>query len=112
VTETIYSKILVPYDGSKYVEEALDKGVSLAKLTKGSEIIIINVIGEILAPPVVYPASVHHHKTDEVTTLSKYYRDLQTVVQYKMINSLGKVKTEIQKLSQNQITSSCWPACR
>jgi nucleotide-binding universal stress UspA family protein len=43
-----YSKILVPYDGSKYAEKALDHAV---KFVKGSEIIIINVMEEILTPP-------------------------------------------------------------
>ena len=68
--ETIYSKILVPYDGSKYAEKALNKAVNLAKLIKGSEIIILNVIEEILTPPVVFPTRIRHYKTGEDTTLS------------------------------------------
>jgi nucleotide-binding universal stress UspA family protein len=46
-----YSKILVLYDGSKYAEKALDHAVNIAKFVKGSEIIIINVMEEILTPP-------------------------------------------------------------
>jgi nucleotide-binding universal stress UspA family protein len=88
----MYSKILVPYDGSKYAEKALNKAVNLAKLIRGSEIIILNVIEEILTPPVVFPSSVRHYKTGDVTTLSTYFRDLQTDMRYKMINTLEKIK--------------------
>jgi nucleotide-binding universal stress UspA family protein len=61
-----YSKILVPYDGSKYAEKALDHAV---KFVKGSEIIIINVMEEILTPLVIFPSRVRHYKTGEDTTL-------------------------------------------
>ena len=90
--ETIYSKILVPYDGSKYAEKALNKAVNLAKLIRGSEIIILNVIEEILTPPLVFPTRIRHYKTGEDTTLSTYFRDLQTDMRYKMINTLEKIK--------------------
>jgi nucleotide-binding universal stress UspA family protein len=90
--ETIYSKILVPYDGSKYAEKALNKAVNLAKLIKGSEIIILNIIEEILTPPLVFPTRIRHYKTGEDTTLSTYFRDLQTDMRYKMINTLEKIK--------------------
>ena len=90
--ETIYSKILVPYDGSKYAEKAINKAVNLAKLIRGSEIIILNVIEEILTPPLVFPTRIRHFKTGEDTTLSTYFRDLQTDMRYKMINTLEKIK--------------------
>ena len=90
--ETIYSKILVPYDGSKYAEKALNKAVNLAKLIKGSEIIILNVIEEILTPPSVFRTRIRHFKTGEDTTLSTYFRDLQTDMRYKMVNTLEKIK--------------------
>ena len=95
--ETIYSKILVPYDGSKYAEKALNKAVNLAKLIKGSEIIILNVIEEILTPPLVFPTRIRHYKTGEDTTLSTYFRDLQTDMRYKMINTLEKIKQKYEK---------------
>lgn len=94
--ETIYSKILVPYDGSKYAEKALNKAVNLAKLIKGSKIIILNVIEEILTPPLVFPTRIRHYKTGEDTTLSTYFRDLQTDMRYKMINTLEKIKQKYE----------------
>ncbi|HEX5977193.1 MAG TPA: universal stress protein [Nitrososphaeraceae archaeon] len=83
-----YSKILVPYDGSKYAERALNEAANIAKLMKGSEITLLNVIEEILTPPVIFPARVRHYKTGEDTTLSTYFRDLQTDMRYKTINTL------------------------
>jgi nucleotide-binding universal stress UspA family protein len=94
--KTIYSKILVPYDGSKYAEKALNKAVNLAKLIKGSEIIILNVIEEIVTPPLVFPTRIRHYKTGEDTTLSTYFRDLQTDMRYKMINTLEKIKQKYE----------------
>jgi nucleotide-binding universal stress UspA family protein len=94
--ETIYSKILVPYDGSKHAEKALNKAVNLAKLIKGSKIIILNVIEEILTPPLVFPTRIRHYKTGEDTTLSTYFRDLQTDMRYKMINTLEKIKQKYE----------------
>jgi nucleotide-binding universal stress UspA family protein len=64
-----YSKILVPYDGSKYAEKALNDALNIAKFVKGSEIIIINVMEEILTPLVIFPSRVRHYKTGEDTTL-------------------------------------------
>jgi nucleotide-binding universal stress UspA family protein len=93
---TIYSKILVPYDGSKHAEKALNKAVNLAKLIKGSEIIILNVIEEIITPPLVFPTRIRHYKTGEDTTLSTYFRDLQTDMRYKMINTLEKIKQKYE----------------
>lgn len=94
--ETIYSKILVPYDGSKHAKKALNKAVNLANLIKGSEIIILNVIEEILTPPSVFPTRIRHFKTGEDTTLSTYFRDLQTDMRYKMINTLEKIKQKYE----------------
>jgi nucleotide-binding universal stress UspA family protein len=96
MVETIYSKILVPYDGSKYAEKALNKAVNLAKLIKGSKIIILNVIEEIVTPPLIFPTRIRHYKTGEDTTLSTYFRDLQTDMRYKMINTLEKIKQKYE----------------
>lgn len=91
-----YSKILVPYDGSKYAEKALDDAVNIAKFVKGSEIIVINVMEEILTPPVIFPSRVRHYKTGEDTTLSTYFRDLQTDMRYKTTETLEKIRQKYE----------------
>ena len=87
-----FSKILVPYDGSKYAERALNKVVNLAKMMKGSEIIILNIMEEIPVPPALFTTRVRHHKTGENTTLSMYFRDLQTDMRHKMMDTLEELK--------------------
>ena len=90
-----FKKILVPYDKSKYAEEALTNAVNMAKTIKGSEIIILNVMEEIPSPPTMFTTRVRHHKTGEYTTLTTYLRDLQTDMRYKMTNTLEEVKTQV-----------------
>jgi nucleotide-binding universal stress UspA family protein len=92
VSQLTFSKILVPHDGSKYAEKALNKAVNLAKVMKGSEIIILNIMEEIPIPPTLFTTRVRHHKTGEDTTLSTYFRDLQTDMRHKMMGTLEEIK--------------------
>jgi nucleotide-binding universal stress UspA family protein len=88
----IYKKILVPYDQSKYADRALDEAVSIAKMTGGSEIIVLYVMEEIPTPTKLFETNVRHYKTREPTTLSIYLRDLQRDMRYDMVNKLEEVK--------------------
>lgn len=88
----IYKKILVPYDQSKYADKAFDEAVSIAKMTRGSEIIVLHVMEEIPTPTKLFETTVRHHKTREPTTLSIYLRDLQRDMKYEMVNKLEEVK--------------------
>jgi nucleotide-binding universal stress UspA family protein len=87
-----FKKILVPYDQSKYAEKALTNAVHLAKMIKGSEIVILNVMEEIPVPPTMFTIRARHHKSGEDTTLSTYLRDLQSDMRHEMINKLEKEK--------------------
>lgn len=51
-----FKKILVPYDGSKLADKAFDYSILIAKMTRESEVILLNTIEKILAPS----DSVHH----------------------------------------------------
>jgi nucleotide-binding universal stress UspA family protein len=64
----------------------------MAKMMKGSEIIILNIMEEIPVPPVLFTIRARHHKTGEDTTFSTYLRDLQTDMRYKMTDTLEEVK--------------------
>lgn len=46
----VLSKIIVPHDGSKSSDRALDKAIELAKAL-GSEIILVNVVDDRFIPP-------------------------------------------------------------
>ena len=45
-----YKKILVPYDGSKFSQNALRHAMDLAKISKDSQLFLLNVIQEIYFP--------------------------------------------------------------
>ena len=92
----VFKKILVPYDGSKHAENALNRAIFLGKLISGSEIILLNVIEEISSPPVIFDTKVRDHKTGEPTTLSNYIRDLQKDMRHKMIKILDELKHKHQ----------------
>ena len=61
-------------------------------MMKGSEIIILNIMEEIPIPSALFTTRVRHHKTGEDTTLSTYFRDLQTDMRHKMMGTLEEVK--------------------
>lgn len=91
-----FSKILVPYDGSKHAGKALNEAVNLAKMMKDSEIAILNIMEEIPVPPALFSTRVRHHKTGEDTNLSTYFRDVQTDMRHKMISTLEELKQKYQ----------------
>ena len=96
----MFRKILVPYDGSKQAENALNKAVYLANLISGTEIVVLNVMDEIKSPALVFDKKVRNYKTGEATTLSSYLRDLQRERRYKMKNRLDELKRKYQNSVQ------------
>jgi len=46
-----YKKILVPYDGSKFSQNALRHAMDLAKTSKDSKLFLLHIIQEISLPP-------------------------------------------------------------
>lgn len=78
--------ILVPHDGSTMSDKALDKAVEIAKLAKGSQIIIIHVIPEIPTP--IFSRVIRSPKTGEVITFSEYmislYQEMESEMREKL----------------------------
>src|SRR5215213_6435348 len=74
--------ILVPHDGSAMSDKALDKAVEIAKLAKGSQIIIIHVIPEIPTP--IFSRVIRSPKTGEVITFSEYMVSLYQEMEFEM----------------------------
>jgi nucleotide-binding universal stress UspA family protein len=71
MTGTKLSKILVPYDGSKPSENAVKHAVELANnFSDRSEIILLNVVQEVVLPPVMFETPRFRSKItgDEITT--------------------------------------------
>jgi nucleotide-binding universal stress UspA family protein len=93
----MYSKILVPYDGSEPANTALDHAVNIAQRCRGrSEVIVLHVIAE-------YPT--YHFierparsiKTGEKTTLSQYLKEVYELMEESANKLLDEKKEQIQK---------------
>ena len=97
----LFKKILVPYDGSKPSDRALEQAIELAKLVKSNNkdtsndndvhIILLYVCQEILVPAMI-ERPMRSPKTGEVTTVSELIKDLNEEVRTNMSNMLNEKK--------------------
>ncbi|MDQ3835654.1 MAG: universal stress protein [Thermoproteota archaeon] len=97
--ETIYNKILVPYDDSEPADRELDHAVNLAKISDTSELILLHVIAEY--PNYLFierPA--RSIKTGERTTLSQYLKEVYALMEESANTLLQKKKEEIKNKSR------------
>ena len=103
-----FKKILVPYDGSKPSDHALEQAIELAKLVKSNNnnkdttannndvhVILLYVCQEIIVP-VMIERPMHSPKTGEVTTVSELIKDLNEEVRTNMSKTLDKKNTNMQ----------------
>jgi len=99
----LFKKILVPYDGSKPSDRALEQAIELAKLVKSKNkdtsndndndvhIILLYVCQEILVPAMI-ERPMRSPKTGEVTTVSELIKDLNEEVRTNMSKMLNEKK--------------------
>lgn len=97
----LFKKILVPYDGSKPSDRALEQAIELAKLVKSKNkdtsndndvhIILLYVCQEILVPAMI-ERPMRSPKTGEVTTVSELIKDLNEEVRTNMSKTLNEKK--------------------
>ncbi len=57
-----FRRILVPHDGSKPSDKAIDIAIELSKMSKDSNIILLHVIPE-MQIPLVFERPIRSHKT-------------------------------------------------
>jgi nucleotide-binding universal stress UspA family protein len=93
----MFKKILVPYDSSEFADNALKMAIYLAKLIKGSEVIILTVLEEVKAPTLVFDTKVRNYKTGEATTLSSYIRELHKDMRNKRTKRLDDLKRKYDR---------------
>ena len=100
----LFKKILVPYDGSKPSDRALEQAIELAKLSSKNKdtsndndvhIILLYVCQEILVPAMI-ERPMRSPKTGEVTTVSELIKDLNEEVRTNMSKTLDKKNTNMQ----------------
>lgn len=91
-----FSRIVVPYDGSRYSEKAISHAVELAKAFGGSEVILLHVIQEIPVPP-LYLGTLRSRRTGETTTAQAYFKEVYQEMKRDMLNALERKKGEYEK---------------
>jgi nucleotide-binding universal stress UspA family protein len=75
----LFEKILVPYDGSKFADKALEYAIAPAKLSrsdkKTTQIILLHVVPEIPIP-LTFERPVRSPKTGRTIALTQYIEEL------------------------------------
>lgn len=100
----MFSKILVPYDGSKPAGRALDHALTIAKSVGREEpdVILLHVIAEF--PDYHFidrPA--RSIRTGETIMLSQYFKEVYELMEKDAVDALAKKKNEVKKFSDFEI---------
>jgi nucleotide-binding universal stress UspA family protein len=94
---TAYARILVPHDGSKHSDSALDNAAKIAKAS-GANIVLLNVIEEIVIPLMIERPKIRSSKTGQVIPMEKYLKELYQDMKNSAAKTLHEKKIEHQKL--------------
>lgn len=105
MTGTNQKKILVPYDGSNPSENAVKQAVKLANnFSDRSEIILLNVVQEVVLPPVMFETPRFRSKItgDEITTAG-LAKELCQQMKEAGIKMLNEKRQQIMEKTSNRI---------
>lgn len=98
----MYKKILVPYDDSEPSNKALDHAAAIAKMSGGSEVILLYVIAEFPTYHFIERPA-RSIKTGETITLSQYLKEVYELMEESANDVLDKKKEEIKKTAGLEI---------
>ena len=98
----MYKKILVPYDDSEPSNKALDHAAAIAKMSGGSEVILLFVIAEFPTYHFIERPA-RSIKTGEKITLSQYLKEVYELMEESANYVLDKKKEEIKKTAGLEI---------
>lgn len=98
----MYKKILVPYDDSEPSNKALDHAAAIAKMSGGSEVILLFVIAEFPTYHFIERPA-RSIKTGETITLSQYLKEVYELMEESANDVLDKKKEEIKKTAGLEI---------
>lgn len=98
----MYKKILVPYDDSEPSNKALDHAAAIAKMSGGSEVILLFVIAEFPTYHFIERPA-RSIKTGEKITLSQYLKEVYELMEESANDVLDKKKEETKKTAGLEI---------
>jgi nucleotide-binding universal stress UspA family protein len=90
-----FRKILVPHDGSKTSDKAVDAAIEFAKMSKDSHIILLHVIPE-MQIQLVFEWPIRSRKTGETTTTTGYFQELYEEIKSSALKMLESRKLKCQ----------------
>jgi nucleotide-binding universal stress UspA family protein len=93
---TTYARILVPHDGSKHSDSALNNAAKIAKAS-GANTLLFNVIEEIVIPLMIQRPNIRSPKTGQMIPLEKYLKELYQDMKNNVAKTLYEKKMEYQK---------------
>jgi nucleotide-binding universal stress UspA family protein len=100
----VFKKILVPYDGSKPAEQALQQAVSIAKSLAGikAEVIVLHVVAEFPNYHFIERPA-RSIRTGEKTTVTEYLKEVNELMQRQAGEVLSRKTEEIKKRDDFEI---------
>lgn len=98
----MYKKILVPYDDSEPSNKALDHAAAIAKMSGGSEVILLYIIAEFPTYHFIERPA-RSIKTGEKITLSQYLKEVYELMEESANDVLDKKKEEIKRTAGLEI---------
>lgn len=88
----LFKKILVPYDGSRFADKALEHAIAIAKLSGvDAQIILLHVVPEIPIP-LAFERPVRSPKTGKTIALTEYIKELYEEMKTNASKMLEKTK--------------------
>ena len=90
-----FRRILVPHDGSKPSDKAIDTAIEFAKMSKDSHIILLHVIPE-MQIQLVFERPIRSRKTGETTTTTGYFQELYEEIKSSALKMLESRKLKCQ----------------
>lgn len=93
-----FSVILVPYDGSRPSDNAVDYAMELGKMAH-SKVIILNVVEELVTRNLTFDKPIMTAKTGEIRNLREYLKELYQELKHARMKILEKKKQEYSELN-------------
>jgi nucleotide-binding universal stress UspA family protein len=93
-----FQKILVPYDGSKFADKALENAIGIAKLSGSSIQVILLHITPHIPVPLTFERPLYSAKTGKSIPLTQYIQELSK----EMEENASKMMEEVKKKYTNE----------
>jgi nucleotide-binding universal stress UspA family protein len=91
-----FKKILVPYDGSRPADNALNQAIKLAKMSEDIEITLLYVLPEFPMPPMFEKPT--RSKTGKVITGTEYLNDMYQEMRSNALKTLYEKKQKCEDI--------------